>query len=69
MMKVREIFCWKLHLGKESAFVAVRQCMYLGIIGAFLKNMEDPGYVTTDLAAEGVSLGVDEPLPRTPAIF
>jgi hypothetical protein len=49
--------------------VACNQVFLLKLISRLLRVYGDPDWEFVDGRGEGVPLGVDEPLPRTPAVF
>ncbi len=49
--------------------VAEGQVMHLNLIAEVLKSCGDPDWAFIPGLAEGVNLGVDDPLPRTPGVF
>jgi hypothetical protein len=55
--------------GEKEDVVASGQVFHLKLIGRLLKLYGDPDWEFVDGMGEGVPLGVDEQLPRTPAVF
>jgi hypothetical protein len=56
-------------LDEKDDVVASGQVFHLKLIGRLLKLCGDPDWEFVDSMGEGVPLGVDEQLPRTPAVF
>ena len=56
-------------LDEKEDVVASGQVFHLKLIGRLLKMYGDPDWEFVDGMGEGVPLGVDEQLPRTPAVF
>ena len=53
----------------EDDKVAEWQVFHFNVLSALLKVFGDPDWEVVAEMAEGVNLGVTEPLPRTPEVF
>ena len=56
-------------MDEKEDVVASGQVFHLKLIGRLLKMYDDPDWEFVDSMGEGVPLGVDMQLPRTPAVF
>ena len=65
----REAIRRSVGMSASDDVVASNQVFHLNLISRLLKVYGDPDWAFVDSLGEGVPLGVDEPLPRTPAVF
>ena len=56
-------------LSADQDVVAEGQVMHLPLIGQVLRACGDPDWELFEGLGDGVNVGVDEELPRTPAVF
>ena len=68
-VEVRELVKKAFVIEEKECGVSPRQCMRLGMISAMLHRFGDPDWQFVKELEDGVPLGVDEELPRTPAVF
>ena len=68
-VEVRELVNKAFGIEGKDCGASPRQCMRLGIISAMLHKFGDPDWQFVKDLEDGVPLGVDDELPRTPAVF
>ena len=67
--QARNVIKSSLNLDARQCEVADGQNHYLDMISMLFKKCGDPDWAIFGEMAQGVNLGVDDPLPRTPLVF